>query len=438
MAPSDRTASSALARQSTSGADHPGRAPPDLRARSARSPASTRQRSTSSAATTGSRPKVIASTATIRRADGRRRPCSPARCGSSRRPASTRATRASPSRRSADDKGTRLYVGVMAPGASQTTLMIRTYAALLQSAARARRRDPDVKDPYWTLVGYFNSLRVLGGARMQVQDDVNDRLELLARRRRATRDSIEQRIELTSRESSGEIPEHLERMEIAAPGRRGARRHPRHEHDLGRRRHRPARSDGGDGAAAVDLRVHPGDEPRRSTLPRPRRRRCSTRRVRATDRTTRRSASYHSALYRQVESTSVTPFSPRARDRALHAVLDRSRPAHRSRASRTTRAQPTSRRTSGPVELLKRADPRACPSGRYPDEVDGDRRRARRDRRALAPPGADAPTSCLSQPFKLDKPCSSTPPRAALEDGTLPTLWSLRDVDQESNLFLVN
>src|SRR5262249_48888590 len=30
---------------------------------------------------------------------------------------------------------------------------------------------------------------------------------------------------------------------------------------------------------------------------------------------------YHSALYRQVESTSVTPFSARARDRGLHAVL---------------------------------------------------------------------------------------------------------------------
>jgi superfamily II DNA/RNA helicase len=30
---------------------------------------------------------------------------------------------------------------------------------------------------------------------------------------------------------------------------------------------------------------------------------------------------YHQALYRQVDSSSVTPFSPRARDRALHAVL---------------------------------------------------------------------------------------------------------------------
>jgi hypothetical protein len=30
---------------------------------------------------------------------------------------------------------------------------------------------------------------------------------------------------------------------------------------------------------------------------------------------------FHSSLYRSVEATSVTPFSPRARDRGLHAVL---------------------------------------------------------------------------------------------------------------------
>jgi hypothetical protein len=39
-----------------------------------------------------------------------------------------------------------------------------------------------VRDPYWTLVGYFNSLRVLGGARMQVQDDVAEgRIPTVAR-----------------------------------------------------------------------------------------------------------------------------------------------------------------------------------------------------------------------------------------------------------------
>ncbi|MFD9732679.1 hypothetical protein, partial [Micrococcus luteus] len=30
---------------------------------------------------------------------------------------------------------------------------------------------------------------------------------------------------------------------------------------------------------------------------------------------------YHSALYREVESTSVTPFSSRSRERGLHAVV---------------------------------------------------------------------------------------------------------------------
>ena len=32
-------------------------------------------------------------------------------------------------------------------------------------------------------------------------------------------------------------------------------------------------------------------------------------------------AAYHRTLYRHVEATGATPFAPRARDRALHAVL---------------------------------------------------------------------------------------------------------------------
>ncbi len=39
-----------------------------------------------------------------------------------------------------------------------------------------------IRDAYWTLVGYFNSLRLLAAAELQVQDDVQDRLKLLAER----------------------------------------------------------------------------------------------------------------------------------------------------------------------------------------------------------------------------------------------------------------
>ena len=57
-----------------------------------------------------------------------------------------------------ENRGTRLYVGLSAPGASQTTLMVRTYAALLQTAKELQAADDSDRDPYWTLVGYFNSL----------------------------------------------------------------------------------------------------------------------------------------------------------------------------------------------------------------------------------------------------------------------------------------
>ena len=70
-----------------------------------------------------------------------------------------------------------------------------------------------------------------------------------------------------------------------------------------------------------DRRVHPGDQPRRPAITRGWSSSCSTPAGRVTVRTTKRSSATTRALYRQVESTSVTPFSPRARDRALHAAL---------------------------------------------------------------------------------------------------------------------
>lgn len=70
-----------------------------------------------------------------------------------------------------------------------------------------------VRDAYWTLLGYFNSLRLLCGAKLQIQDDVNDRLDLLS-------ESLGQRrrgIELTSRGPLSVIPSHLQDMATLYP-----------------------------------------------------------------------------------------------------------------------------------------------------------------------------------------------------------------------------
>src|SRR5690606_20255463 len=73
----------------------------------------------------------------------------------------------------AEDKASRLYVGLLAPNTSQATLLVRAYAALLHHAEEIDGPD-SVRDAYWTLVGYFNSLRLLAAAELQVLDDVQD------------------------------------------------------------------------------------------------------------------------------------------------------------------------------------------------------------------------------------------------------------------------
>lgn len=268
----------------------------------------------------GVRPKVVASTATIRRArqqtknlfDREVKQFPPNGLDARNSYFAVQAGRA--------EKGTRLYVGFMAPGTSQTTLLVRTYAAVLQKAAELPAPSA-IKDPYWTLVGYFNSLRVLSGARMQVQDDVGDRIGQLAaasgRPARLLENAI---VELTSRESSTNIPAHLMNMAVPLPN----------QATLDVILATNMISVGVD-VNRLGLMVVMGQPQGTSEYIQ------ATSRVgrqfpglvftlfngaRSRDRSHYESfVTYHSALYRQVESTSVTPFSARARDRALHAVL---------------------------------------------------------------------------------------------------------------------
>jgi hypothetical protein len=97
---------------------------------------------------------------------------------------------------------------------------LRVYLALLAAAQKAYRahgkRNPaNPTDPYMTLLGYFNSLRELGGARRLIEDEVGNRVTGYGSRTRvsepdglfADRKIAYDVVELTSRVSTDKIAE---------------------------------------------------------------------------------------------------------------------------------------------------------------------------------------------------------------------------------------
>src|SRR4029453_10911185 len=99
-------------------------------------------------------------------------------------------------------------------------VMLRTYLALLAAAQKAytasKKNDPtNAADPYMTLLGYFNSLRELGGARRLIEDEVGNRLLDYSSRRRVdeagglfdNRTIATDVVELTSRVSTDKVAE---------------------------------------------------------------------------------------------------------------------------------------------------------------------------------------------------------------------------------------
>jgi len=179
------------------------------------------------------RPKVLAATATVRRASTQIQ----ALFG---RPASTVSVFPPPG---IDDSETffatvdrqspgRKYVGVAAPGRSMKAILLRVYRTLLASALKAY--DPSLPpdqtaDAYMTLVGYFNSLRELGGMRRLVEDEVLGRTKQAEEARPmnakgkhlwfAKRD-IGEPVELTSREHTDAVKRTKDRLgkPVSDPG----------------------------------------------------------------------------------------------------------------------------------------------------------------------------------------------------------------------------
>jgi hypothetical protein len=142
---------------------------------------------------------------------------------------------------------------------------------------------------------------------------------------------------------------------------------------------------------------------------------------------------YHSALYRQVESTSVTPFSPRARDRALHAIL--------LTLARTS--IPGLRQNAGAREVSVHLDELRVFADAIvaraevvePGSGDAVRTQLKAILDGWVARSDEAPKLVYANP--RDAVNSHLASADAAEGDGLPTPSSLRDVDRESNLYLV-
>jgi len=174
------------------------------------------------------RPKIVASTATVRRAQAqiqalfdRDRTAIFPPPGPDRRDsffAHTVPTTEAPAR---------LYVGLAAQGKGPKLVFLRALTTLLAAAMRTHKEAGEAADPYMTALCYFNALRELGGARRIVEDEVNARLRSYGAQRRR-RDPVDQPftdrtigapLELTSRVSTDQVAEAKQRLDQPCDGK---------------------------------------------------------------------------------------------------------------------------------------------------------------------------------------------------------------------------
>ncbi|OJF10751.1 DISARM system helicase DrmA [Couchioplanes caeruleus] len=104
----------------------------------------------------------------------------------------------------------RRYRGICATGERIKAVEIRVAAAIMEHAQYLLDRHGAAADPYMTLVDYFTSTRELAGMRRLVEDDVADRLASLQVRTRRRRPTVS---ELTSRMPSSKIASTLADLE---------------------------------------------------------------------------------------------------------------------------------------------------------------------------------------------------------------------------------
>ena len=230
----------------------------------------------------------------------------------------------------------RLYLGITSPGRNPKVLMRKVWLALMGAAERAyrdaggHRNEKNPADPYMTVLGYFNSLRELGGARRILEEEVQNTVKQYGSRRRIgerrglfqDRRTFSEVVELTSRVSTNQVADARRRLE--------------------RPFHGPQRVDC---AIATNMISVGLDIPRLGLMVVLSQPKTHAEYIQATSRVGRddrrpglvvtllnahkprdrshyeRFRHYHETFYRSVEVASVTPFSARALDRGFSGAL---------------------------------------------------------------------------------------------------------------------
>ncbi|MDQ0284119.1 DISARM system helicase DrmA [Rhodococcoides fascians] len=156
------------------------------------------------------RSKVVASTATVRRADGQVHALFARKTAVFPPPLfDAGETFFSEQIAVTDDKPGRRYVGICAHGVRVKQVQIRVAQILLGAAQTEFDKHGGIgrnpADPYMTLVDYFSSTVELAGMRRMVEDDITRRVRRLSRRGLSNRRTPLMLTELTSRINSGDI-----------------------------------------------------------------------------------------------------------------------------------------------------------------------------------------------------------------------------------------
>ena len=229
-----------------------------------------------------------------------------------------------------DQSPFRKYCGIAASGKSVKTTLLRVYAILIQTALHLAEQPQyrNLVDPYYTLIGYFNSIRELGGTVRLLQDDVPKRQKWIVKHYGHKRQRFYGYKEITSRMTSDRTAGLLKELESGIENKEALEKQSKDFLDVAIATNmisvgldidrlglmcvlgQPKQNSEYIQTTSRIGRVHPGLV---VTVYNPYRPRDLSH--------YENFKGYHAHIYRFVEGTTATPFSARARDRVLHALF---------------------------------------------------------------------------------------------------------------------